>query len=203
MNQALQRFPVMETFYTIQGEGRHTGSPAYFIRLGGCDVGCTWCDVKESWDASAHPQRSVDELTKEVVESGAPIAVITGGEPAMHDLNSLTRALQASGVRTHIETSGVHPLSGEWNWITFSPKKFKAADASIFHQADELKVIVYHSSDISWAQEFADRMRPETILYLQPEWSRKEMNTALIIDYIRKNPRWKISVQTHKYIGVE
>jgi 7-carboxy-7-deazaguanine synthase len=201
MSQAA--LPVMERFYTVQGEGMHTGTAAYFIRLGGCDVGCTWCDVKESWDASAHPVKSVDELTADAAASGAPIAVITGGEPAMYDLSRLTASLRHSGLRTHIETSGVYPLTGEWDWVTLSPKKFKKADLSVFPQADELKVVVYHPSDLAWAEGFVASLRSDAALYLQPEWSKREQLTPLIFDYVRKHPRWRISLQTHKYMGVD
>jgi organic radical activating enzyme len=198
-----QGLPVMEHFYTVQGEGTFTGSAAYFIRLGGCDVGCTWCDVKESWDVNAHPKIAVEELVRVVTESGALIAVITGGEPAMHDLTELTRALKTSGIRTHIETSGVYPLSGAWDWVTFSPKKFKKPHDSIFNHADELKVVVYHPSDLNWAETFAPSMKDQSHFFLQPEWSRRDKNTPLIFDYVRQNPRWRISIQTHKYMGVD
>ena len=198
-----QGLPVMEHFYTVQGEGAFTGAAAYFIRLGGCDVGCTWCDVKESWDVNAHPKISVEELVRLVMESGAPIAVITGGEPAMHDLAELTRALKTAGIRTHIETSGVYPLSGTWDWVTFSPKKFKKPHDSIFDHADELKVVIYHPSDLSWAETFAPSMKEKSHFFLQPEWSKRDKNTPLIFDYVRQNPRWRISIQTHKYMGVD
>lgn len=193
----------METFYTVQGEGFHAGTPAYFIRLGGCDVGCVWCDVKESWDASKHPQRSVESLVHDVKESGAPLVVVTGGEPAMYDLKALTSELKAIQVRTHIETSGTHELTGEWDWVTFSPKKFKAPVESIYAQTDELKVVVFHSSDIPWAAEHAEKVNEFASLFLQSEWDKKEQNTPLILDFIRKNTKWRISVQTHKYLGVD
>ena len=193
----------METFYTVQGEGFHAGTPAYFIRLGGCDVGCVWCDVKESWDASKHPQRTVESLVADVKASGAPIAVITGGEPAMYDLGPLTEGLKDVNVRTHIETSGTHELTGTWDWVTFSPKKFKAPVESIYAQTDELKVVVFHSSDIPWAEGHAEKVNEFASLFLQSEWDKKEQNTPLILDFIRKNTNWRISVQTHKYLGVD
>ncbi|MEN9348504.1 MAG: hypothetical protein RLZZ77_2015 [Bacteroidota bacterium] len=193
----------METFYTVQGEGFHAGTPAYFIRLGGCDVGCVWCDVKESWDASKHPQRTVESLVHDVQSSGAPIVVITGGEPAMYDLGPLTAELKAISVRTHIETSGTHELTGEWDWVTFSPKKFKAPVESIYAQTDELKVVVFHSSDIAWAAGHAEKVNEYASLFLQSEWDKKEQNTPLILDFIRKHTQWRISVQTHKYLGVD
>lgn len=196
------RLPVMEHFYTLQGEGFHQGRAAYFIRLGGCDVGCVWCDVKDSWDASAHPLYSIEELLAEVKKTPAEIVVITGGEPLMHDLEAFTLALQNAGLRTHIETSGAHPLSGRWDWICLSPKKFKAPLPEILQQAQELKVVVYHPSDFQWAEQYAAEMAPSCRLYLQPEWSRSETVTPLIVDYIKSHPRWTLSLQVHKYIQV-
>lgn len=201
MTEAL--FPVMETFYTIQGEGAYTGHPAFFIRLGGCNVGCVWCDVKESWDATAHPKKSVQELTQLVREAGARMVVITGGEPAMYNLNPLTTALISMGVRVHLETSGAYPIHGRFDWITFSPKKFKAPLEELFHSADELKVIVYHSSDLQWAESFAQQMKPGCAMYLQAEWEKRDSMYPLVMDFIRQHPHWRISVQTHKYIGVD
>jgi 7-carboxy-7-deazaguanine synthase len=195
--------PVMETFYSVQGEGTYAGCPAFFIRLGGCDVGCVWCDVKDSWDASKHPQIRVTSLVEQVVLSGAPICVVTGGEPAMHNLELLTEALLEKGIRTHIETSGVYPLTGTWNWVTFSPKKFKSPHESIYSAANELKVIVFHKSDIEWAGEHASKVDKACFLYLQPEWDKRETMQPLILDFIKKNTDWRISVQTHKYLGVD
>lgn len=192
----------MEDFYTIQGEGFYQGQAAYFIRLGGCDVGCVWCDVKESWDASAHPLVNVNEITTRTKNSGTPVAVITGGEPLMHDLTALTEALQTAGVRTHIETSGVYPLSGFWDWVCFSPKKFKQPHPGIFSAADELKVIIYNQSDFDWAEQFAAKMNGNCELFLQPEWSREKEMLPLIVDYIKRTPRWKISLQIHKYMNI-
>ncbi len=194
--------PVMESFYTLQGEGFHQGKAAYFIRLGGCDVGCVWCDVKDSWDASKHPQRSVEALVREVKATPAPIVVVTGGEPLMHNLDALTEALQEAGLRTHIETSGAHPLSGRWDWICLSPKKFKTPLPEVIESADELKVVIYHKSDFDWAERFAAEVKPSCKLYLQPEWDRREQVTPLIIDYIQSHPEWQLSLQVHKYIGV-
>src|SRR5688572_1997324 len=158
----------MEDFYTIQGEGFYQGSAAYFIRLGGCDVGCVWCDVKESWDASAHPLVSVNEMARKAKDSGAQIVVVTGGEPVMYDLTALTDALRAAGLRTHLETSGAYPITGSWDWICFSPKKFKAPDDSVLKKADELKVIVYNKSDFAWGEEFASGVYDQCHLFLQP-----------------------------------
>lgn len=195
--------PVMETFYTVQGEGAFAGAPAFFIRLAGCDVGCTWCDVKDSWDAEMHPRKSVQDLVTMVSESGAPICVITGGEPMMYDLTVLTRQLKEKGIRTHLETSGVYPISGAWDWITFSPKKFKKPEEGVYALAHELKVIVFHPSDLPWAAEHAEKVSNKCKLYLQPEWEKKERMQPLILDFIRKNTQWRISVQTHKYLGVD
>ena len=194
--------PLMEHFYTLQGEGRYTGHAAYFIRLGGCDVGCVWCDVKESWDASKHPLVTIDEITTHVVSSGAKIAVITGGEPLMYNLGPLTIKLQEKGIRTHIETSGAHPLSGSWDWICLSPKKFKAPLEEVLAAADELKVVVYNKSDFTWAEQHASLVSIDCLLYLQPEWSKSAEMTPLIVDYTKSNPSWILSLQTHKYISI-
>ena len=194
--------PLMEDFYTIQGEGYFQGYAAYFIRLGGCDVGCVWCDVKESWDATAHPLVSVAEIVSKAKDSKSKIAVITGGEPGMYDLSMLTDALKKAGLRTHIETSGAYPLSGEWDWVCFSPKKFKAPHPSVFSKADELKIIVYNKSDFDWAEEFAGQVRENCELFLQPEWSKEKEMLPLIIDYVKANPSWKVSLQIHKYMNI-
>ncbi len=194
--------PVMESFYTIQGEGLHQGKAAYFIRLGGCDVGCVWCDVKESWEADKHPQRAIADIVQEAAAHPGRIAVITGGEPLMHNLDGLTKALHKAGFRTHIETSGSSPLSGSWDWITLSPKKFKAPLPEICAQAHELKVVVYNKSDFAWAEKYAALAGKHCKLYLQPEWSRAAEMTPYIIDYVKDNPQWQISLQIHKYINV-
>ena len=194
--------PLMEDFYTIQGEGQYQGQAAYFIRLGGCDVGCIWCDVKESWEASLHPLISVAEMTARAKASGAPVVVITGGEPLMYDLTELTRALKQAGMRTHVETSGAYPLTGTWDWICFSPKKFKAPDPSLASRANELKVIVYNKSDFEWAETYARTVSENCGLFLQPEWSREKDMLPLIIDYVKAHPRWKISLQIHKYMNI-
>ncbi|MBT1699936.1 radical SAM protein [Fulvivirgaceae bacterium PWU4] len=192
----------MEDFYTIQGEGFYQGSAAYFIRLGGCDVGCVWCDVKESWDAAAHPQVQISDIAEKAAASGSPIAVITGGEPVMYDLTLLTRALRDAGMRTHIETSGVYPLTGTWDWVCFSPKKFKAPHPSIFEKANELKVIVFNKSDLGWAEDFAAKVSKQCRLYLQPEWSKEKEMLPLIIEYVKANPKWEVSLQIHKYMNI-
>ena len=192
----------MEQFYTLQGEGVYTGCPAYFIRLAGCDVGCVWCDVKESWNASDHPKKEISVLVEEVIESGANRVIITGGEPLMHNLDTLTRLLREKGIKTHIETSGTHPLSGEWDWITFSPKKFKKPTEEIFQVANELKIIVFHPSDIQWAVELSVRVAPGCQNLLQPEWERQDDVLPIIMAHLTQNPTWRLSLQTHKFIGV-
>lgn len=223
-------YPVMESFYTLQGEGFHQGRAAYFIRLGGCDVGCVWCDVKESWDAEKHPKYSVEEIVRKMeseIDEGTrqktqderikiqgsgkkeqdpnapkPIVVITGGEPLMHQLDALTNALHNAGYQTNIETSGAHPLSGNWDWICLSPKKFKAPLPQVVPHAHELKVVIYHKSDFIWAEEYAAQVTPQCKLYLQPEWDKAAQITPLIIDYIKAHPQWELSLQLHKYINV-
>ena len=194
--------PVMEHFYTIQGEGFHQGRAAYFIRLGGCDVGCVWCDVKDSWDAGRHPLRAIENLVTEIKQFPVKIAVVTGGEPLMHDLTELTQQLQAAGLRTHMETSGSSPLSGSWDWITLSPKKFKAPLPEVVPFAHELKVVVFHKSDFAWAEQWASQVSPSCKLYLQPEWSKAEIVTPWIIDYVKAHPQWQLCLQIHKYIRV-
>ena len=194
--------PVMEHFYTIQGEGFHQGRAAYFIRLGGCDVGCVWCDVKDSWDAGRHPLRAIEDLVAEIKQYPVKIAVVTGGEPLMHDLTELTQQLQAAGLRTHMETSGSSPLSGSWDWITLSPKKFKAPLPEVVPFAHELKVVVFHKSDFAWAEQWASQVSPSCKLYLQPEWSKAEIVTPWIIDYVKAHPQWQLCLQIHKYIRV-
>ena len=194
--------PLMEDFYTIQGEGYFQGHAAYFIRLGGCDVGCVWCDVKESWDATVHPLVSIVQIANKAKDSKSKIAVITGGEPGMYDLSMLTDTLKKAGLRTHIETSGAYPLSGEWDWVCFSPKKFKPPHPSVFSMADELKIIIYNKSDFDWAEEFAAQVKENCELFLQPEWSKEKEMLPLIIDYVKVNPSWKVSLQIHKYMNI-
>jgi 7-carboxy-7-deazaguanine synthase len=195
-------YPVMEHFYTLQGEGFYSGQAAYFIRLGGCDVGCVWCDVKESWDASLHPQMSVETMKELVAVHPGKIVVVTGGEPSMYDLVPITTTLKEAGLRAHIETSASSPLTGDWDWVTLSPKKFKAPLPENMHLADELKIIVFNKSDFKWAEEFAAQVKPECKLYLQPEWDKRDAMTPLIIEYIQQNPQWQLSLQTHKYINI-
>ena len=194
--------PVMEHFYTLQGEGFHQGRAAYFIRLGGCDVGCVWCDVKESWEAEKHPKFDVQRLRFEVAKTPAEIIVITGGEPLMHDLAELTKELHAAGFKTHLETSGAYPLTGSWDWICLSPKKFKAPLPVILLEADELKVVIFNRSDLEWAEKYAAQVSANCKLYLQPEWDKAAQMTPFIIDYIKANPKWELSLQIHKYVNV-
>lgn len=192
----------MEHFYTLQGEGFYSGQAAYFIRLGGCDVGCVWCDVKESWDADKHPHMSTEEIVAQAAQHPGRIAVITGGEPCMHNLKPLCDALHDAGFRTHIETSGAHSVSGALDWMTLSPKKFKAPLDAALQKADELKVVIYHKSDFEWAEQHAAKVSENCRLYLQPEWSKRDAMTPLIIEYIQQHPRWQLSLQTHKYIHI-
>jgi len=201
-SEIIAMLPVMEHFYTLQGEGFHQGRAAYFIRLGGCDVGCVWCDVKESWDADKHPKFDVQRLRFEVAKTPAEIIVITGGEPLMHDLAELTKELHAAGFKTHLETSGAYPLTGSWDWICLSPKKFKAPLPVILLEADELKVVIFNRSDLEWAEKYAEQVSANCKLYLQPEWDKAAQMTPLIIDYIKANPKWELSLQIHKYINV-
>ena len=192
----------MEHFYTLQGEGFHQGRAAYFVRLGGCDVGCVWCDVKDSWDGGKHPVLNIDDLLLNIEGTAAKLVVITGGEPLMHDLDALTAALRSKGYEVNIETSGAHPLSGTWDWICLSPKKFKAPLPAILPLASELKVVVFNKSDFAWAEEYAALVSPACKLYLQPEWDRASIVTPMIIDYIKQHPKWELSLQIHKYINV-
>jgi organic radical activating enzyme len=196
------QLPVMESFYTLQGEGFHQGKAAWFIRLGGCDVGCVWCDVKESWDVSKHPVKPVSELLHEAMHHPGRIAVVTGGEPLMHNLDILTASLRENGFQTHLETSGSSPLSGYWDWICLSPKKFKFPLPEVVPFANELKVVIFNKSDFDWAEKYAAQVSPDCKLYLQPEWDKSQTVTPMIIDYIKNNPQWELSLQLHKYINV-
>ncbi|WP_431357416.1 7-carboxy-7-deazaguanine synthase QueE [Hymenobacter nitidus] len=199
---AVAALPLMEQFYTIQGEGYNTGRAAYFLRLGGCDVGCVWCDVKESWDAEAHPRVAIAEMVAAATAHPGRNVVITGGEPLMYDLTQLTTALHEAGCQNWIETSGAYPLSGQWDWICVSPKKFKAPLPEVLRQAHELKIIVFNKSDFQWAEQHAALVGEHTRLYLQPEWSKAPQMMPLIVDYVKENPRWQVSLQTHKYLDI-
>ncbi|MGL2992376.1 7-carboxy-7-deazaguanine synthase QueE [Flavobacterium sp. TSSA_36] len=193
--------PLMEEFYTIQGEGFHTGTAAYFIRIGGCDVGCHWCDVKESWNAELHPPTAVNVIVSNAVRH-ADTVVVTGGEPLMWDMSSLTSKLKEYKLKVHIETSGAYEISGVWDWICLSPKKNKLPDASVYKVANELKVIIHNKHDFVFAEEQAANVNEKAILFLQPEWSKKDEMTPLIVDYVMANPKWRISLQTHKYLNI-
>jgi len=192
----------MELFYSLQGEGYHQGKAAFFIRLAGCDVGCVWCDVKDSWDASKHPVLSVEEIIAAAAAHPSRIAIVTGGEPLLHQLDPLTTALRAAGFQTHIETSGSSPMSGSWDWVCLSPKKFKAPLAEAVTAADELKVVVFNKSDFDWANSFVNDLAADCKKYLQPEWEKSDAMTPLVIEYIKQNPSWELSAQLHKYIQV-
>lgn len=200
--KAMETLPVMEAFYTIQGEGYHQGKAAYFIRLGGCDVGCVWCDVKDSWDASKHPQITIESIVAEAKKYPGRLAVVTGGEPLMHDCLGLTGALREAGFVTNIETSGSYSVSGHWDWVCLSPKKFKPPIAEVLNIADELKVVIYNRSDFDWAEQYAAQVSTECKLYLQPEWGKSREMTPLIIEFIKNHPQWEFSLQLHKYIDV-
>jgi organic radical activating enzyme len=192
----------MEHFYTLQGEGKYTGTSAYFIRLGGCDVGCVWCDVKESWDADVHPKMSAEELKNIAAEYPGNLVVITGGEPAMYDLTVLVDALHSIGKYVAIETSGTSELAGNVDWYTFSPKKFKAPVEEAYMKASELKIVIFHKSDLAWAEDHSRKVNENCVLYLQPEWSKREQLLPAIIEYVKNHPKWKISLQTHKYLEI-
>lgn len=201
MNQGLL-LPVMEDFYTIQGEGFHTGKAAYFIRLGGCDVGCHWCDVKESWDASIHPLTSIEEIVRRAESHPAKAVVITGGEPSIYNLDPLCNLLKDHGIQIFLETSGAYLFSGVFDWICVSPKKFKSPGKVWLERASELKVIIFNTSDFAWAEEHSKNVSSSCKLYLQPEWSKSEKILPSIIDYVMSNPKWEVSLQTHKYMHI-
>jgi len=194
--------PIMEDFYTIQGEGRYSGRAAYFVRLAGCDVGCVWCDVKESWNAELHPVQNLDDLMQKITASGADFCVITGGEPALYNLQGLVRRLKQNNIETAIETSGCYELKGEIDWYCFSPKKFKAPCDEAYIKASELKVVISHPSDFEWAESHAAKVNKNCTLYLQTEWSKQERFLPMIIEYVKNHPQWKISLQTHKYMNI-
>jgi 7-carboxy-7-deazaguanine synthase len=194
--------PVMEAFYTIQGEGAFTGHPAYFIRLGGCDVGCVWCDVKDSWEAAKWPVKSVEEIVAEAEAYPGRLVVITGGEPLMYNLGPLTTFLKEKGFTINLETSGTHPFSGHFDWVCFSPKKFKAPHPSIYEKADELKVVIFHKSDFEFAEKHAGLVRKDCLKLLQPEWSKASKFMDHIVNYVKNDPNWKISLQTHKFMDI-
>lgn len=193
----------MESFYSIQGEGTHSGKPSYFIRLAGCDVNCDWCDVKDSWDIDSSQYKSIDEITNEIKKFSTDLVIITGGEPLMHNLTDLTSALKKLGKKIHIETSGTHPVSGYFDWICFSPKKFKKPLDEFFKMSNELKIIISKDSDFRWAEYLLRQIKNKPELILQAEWSKSKIINPKILDYIKLNPKWRISLQTHKYLHVE
>lgn len=197
-----RKLPLVEEFYTIQGEGYHTGKAAYFIRIGGCDVGCWWCDTKFSWDPALHPVVEAEKIVQNVKAHPASAVVVTGGEPLMVNLDYLTGLLKKSGIETFLETSGAYPLSGIWDWICLSPKKNAPAEGEIFDRAHELKVIISTEEDLDWALENASRVKENCKLFLQPEWSRRETILPVIIEYVKENPQWMISLQAHKYMRI-
>ncbi len=194
--------PLVEAFYTLQGEGAHQGRAAYFIRLGGCDVGCVWCDVKESWEAGLHPLTDIDTIVDEAAAHPSKLIVVTGGEPLMYNLDNFCKTLKAKGLQLHLETSGAHPLSGQWDWITLSPKKFKAPLPAILDQAHELKVVIFNKSDFEWADQHATQVNEKCKLYLQPEWDQSAKMLPQIIDYVKSHPKWQISLQAHKFMDI-
>jgi organic radical activating enzyme len=196
-----EMLPLMEEFYTIQGEGYHTGTAAYFIRIGGCDVGCHWCDVKESWNAELHPPTETDIIVANA-KKYADTVVVTGGEPLTWDMTLLTQKLKGNNLKVHIETSGAYPVTGSWDWFCLSPKKNKFPVADAYERANELKMIIYNKHDFIFAEEQASKVNPNAILFLQPEWSKKEEMTPLIVDYVMNNPKWRVSLQTHKYLNI-
>jgi len=197
-----KKLPLMETFYSIQGEGTNTGKAAYFVRLAGCDVGCVWCDVKDSWDVSKHPLVSIETIVKGALKHPSRSVVITGGEPLQHDIDDLCEAFLVNDFEIWLETSGAYPLHGAFDWICFSPKKFKKPLDEIYDYANELKVVVFNKSDLKWAEEQAAKVNEDCMLYLQPEWDKRDEVLPMIIDYVKQHPEWNISLQTHKYINV-
>jgi organic radical activating enzyme len=196
-----EMLPLMEEFYTIQGEGYHTGTAAYFIRIGGCDVGCHWCDVKESWNAALHPPTNTDNIV-ENAKKYADTVVVTGGEPLTWDMTLLTQKLKENNLKVHIETSGAYLVTGSWDWFCLSPKKNKLPVEDAYAIANELKVIIFNKHDFIFAEEQAKKVNKDAILFLQPEWSKKEEMTPLIVDYVMKNPKWRVSLQTHKFLNI-
>ncbi len=196
-----KKLPLMEAFYTIQGEGYHKGSAAYFIRIGGCDIGCHWCDVKESWDAKTHPPTSITKIAEDAIKLSNTI-VITGGEPLMWNMDPLTNLLKKKGIKIHLETSGAYKITGYWDWFCLSPKKNKTPDKSAYKIADELKVIIHNKNDFKFAEIQAEKVNKDCKLFLQPEWSKRDKIIPEIVDYVMKNTKWKVSLQTHKYLNI-
>ncbi|MER3433826.1 MAG: 7-carboxy-7-deazaguanine synthase QueE [Leptolyngbya sp. ERB_1_1] len=202
ITQLKQTLPIVETFHSVQGEGAWTGTSAFFIRLALCDVGCWFCDTKESWSTKRHPQKSIDELVQRSIAANPAIVVITGGEPLMHDLTQLTEALHQAGLRLHLETSGAHPFSGKFDWITLSPKMSKPPHESVYAHASELKVVISQAADFEWAEQQSEKVSDRVLRYLQPEWNHRE-SVDLIFEYVKQHPAWRLSLQTHKLLGVQ
>jgi 7-carboxy-7-deazaguanine synthase len=194
--------PLMEDFFSIQGEGYFSGQAAYFLRIGGCDVGCNWCDVKESWNQDIHPLTSINDILKRIGQYPVSTVVVTGGEPLMWDMEPLTRKLIKNDYKVHLETSGSHPLTGNFDWICWSPKKFKNSRDEIRNFANELKIIVQNKHDLLWGEKYSEIVSEHCKLFLQPEWSRREEMIPLIIDYVQNHPKWSISLQSHKYMKI-
>ena len=197
-----EMLPLMEAFYTIQGEGFHSGKSAYFLRIGGCDVGCHWCDVKESWDAALHPPTHIEKMQEAIAPFSAETVVVTGGEPLMWNMQPLTDLLHQKGLQVHIETSGAYPLSGSFDWICLSPKKTMPPKAEVLAKADELKVIIHNKHDFKWAEQHAAQVKESCCLYLQPEWSKASEMMEEIVEFVKENPKWSVSLQTHKYMNI-
>ncbi len=197
-----QKLPLIEEFYTVQGEGYHMGKPAYFIRIGGCDIGCNWCDTKISWVADKHKLAKVDRIADSAARAGSGVIVVTGGEPTSYNLWPLCNELSERGIDLHIETSGAYPLTGEWDWICLSPKRQQPPEKTIYMLANELKVIIFDDNDFAWAEECATKVNKNCKLYLQPEWSKREEFTPKIVEYIKKNTKWAISIQAHKFMKI-
>lgn len=197
-----KKLPLMQEFYSIQGEGFHAGKAAYFIRIGGCDIGCRWCDTKISWNADIYPLASTDNIIENAFNSEAKSIVVTGGEPFKYDLTYLSKKAKEKNIQTFIETSGAYPITGEWDWICVSPKKQKPPLPDLYQKADELKVIIYNDVDFEWAEDSSQNVSENCKLYLQPEWSKRNENTPKIVEYIKKNPKWNLSVQLHKYLHI-
>jgi 7-carboxy-7-deazaguanine synthase len=197
-----QGLPIMEHFFTIQGEGTYSGRAAYFVRLAGCDIGCVWCDVKESWDSALHPILDIDYLVSEIEKTTVDFVVITGGEPALYDLTFLIKKLKTLKIEVAIETSGCYPLKGIVDWYCFSPKKFKAPCEEAYQLANELKIVISHPSDIAWAELHGEKVKSACKLYLQPEWTKSDAILPLIIEFVKRNKKWQISLQTHKFMHI-
>ncbi len=194
--------PLVEEFYSVQGEGCNTGRAAYFIRVGGCDICCNWCDTRYSWNAELHPMVTIEEIAGNVTAAGADSVVVTGGEPLMWNMGPLSLLLRSKGIKTFLETSGTHPLTGKWDWITLSPKKNSPPLPGIWKMADELKVVIHDGTDFEEAEIYSRNVRPACQLLLQPEWSRYREVINVITEYVKKNSRWRVSLQAQKFMHI-